>query len=307
MKRLIKITCMCLALTMLLSMFLGNMPIGEVETQVIGCGKKKIKLYEYGDFIITEDNELYDISDSGLQKEYLIIPETINGKEVSVFQYPPKSFMGQPISAGFRYSEKIKKIYANRKTGSTGFLCYEEKTEDKLFLINNKYKKLINPKVKLIGANYTNEKTIINNMSEFVQKIYAYFGGCIPRAYIEKEMFNETDFFKNYYYKMANIEFLYNYENAPNYGCYWIDDLETGETLAYMPPNPTREGYTFDGWYADSECTIEYDFATPYVKKDLIEGVYDVPIKTYEGIRYDTTYYLLYPEDYVTHLYAKWI
>ena len=88
---------------------------------------------------------------------------------------------------------------------------------------------------------------------------------------------------------------MYNYENSPTKGYYWIDDLETGETLAYMPPNPTREGYTFDGWYADSECTIEYDFTTPYIKKDFIE------------METEDSFYLVYPKDYVTHIYAKWI
>ena len=91
---------------------------------------------------------------------------------------------------------------------------------------------------------------------------------------------------------LANIEFMYNYENAPNQGHYWIDDLETGETLTYLPPNPTREGYNFGGWYADKGCTLEYRFDKPYEKKDYVQ----VQNK-----------YLFYPNDYVTFIYAKWI
>ena len=29
-----------------------------------------------------------------------------------------------------------------------------------------------------------------------------------------------------------------------------------------MPEAPTREGYRFDGWYTDQECTVAYDFNT---------------------------------------------
>ena len=106
---------------------------------------------------------------------------------------------------------------------------------------------------------------------------------------------------------LANIEFMYNYENAPNKGHYWIDDLETGEILSYIPSNPTRDGYTFGGWYADSECTIEYDFNVPHIKKDLLEGSYTWQEEVYTGINTYTDYYLYYPEDYVTYIYAKWI
>ena len=55
------------------------------------------------------------------------------------------------------------------------------------------------------------------------------------------------------YYYLSNIEFMYNYENAPTKGYYWIDDLETGETLMYLPPNPTREGYEFIGWFLSED------------------------------------------------------
>lgn len=35
------------------------------------------------------------------------------------------------------------------------------------------------------------------------------------------------------------------------------------------PEDPTRDGYTFGGWYTDEACTIEYDFSTP-VTGDII-------------------------------------
>lgn len=43
-----------------------------------------------------------------------------------------------------------------------------------------------------------------------------------------------------------------------------IDDIivEDGK-IVKRPSDPTREGYTFSGWYADEACTIPYDFDAP--------------------------------------------
>lgn len=38
--------------------------------------------------------------------------------------------------------------------------------------------------------------------------------------------------------------------------------VEDGKAAA-KPDDPTREGYTFAGWYSDAECTQPYDFSTP--------------------------------------------
>ena len=35
------------------------------------------------------------------------------------------------------------------------------------------------------------------------------------------------------------------------------------EALAVRPPDPTRAGYTFGGWYSDRTLTVPYDFNTP--------------------------------------------
>ncbi len=43
---------------------------------------------------------------------------------------------------------------------------------------------------------------------------------------------------------------------------------EYGETVD-MPDPPTREGYTFDGWYVDESCTAEWDFAEDTVESSI--------------------------------------
>ena len=68
-------------------------------------------------------------------------------------------------------------------------------------------------------------------------------------------------------YTFANMQYMYNYDEAPNKGVFFIDDLDVGETLEVIPETPKREGYTFVGWYAEAECVngISLD---GYVKDD---------------------------------------
>jgi len=293
MKRCIKTICMALCLTMLLTLVLGNKSVGAVGS---GCIKKK--LYEYGDFIITEDNEIYDFSDQGLQKEYIIFPEKINGKDIKIYSK-------LSIYNKFKYSDSVEKIFYQkfdwRFTSYNLLEEYNEKWETTILSKNKEYI-IKTQKCKMI-CNESNSALIRSNyyannysLLSYVEKMDDLYmrEGIILYLSIKKEDYEKGDrkFMSSYY--LANIEFMYNYEDAPNQGHYWIDDLETGETLSYMPKDPTREGYTFGGWYADSECTTPYDFTIPYLKKDIEKG------STQEE-------YLYYLENYPTYIYAKWI
>ncbi|MDE6361849.1 MAG: InlB B-repeat-containing protein [Clostridia bacterium] len=55
----------------------------------------------------------------------------------------------------------------------------------------------------------------------------------------------------------ANVSYYYNYEEAPNDGYYWVDDLNLGDRIKTIPDNPQREGYEFCGWYKEKECINE--------------------------------------------------
>ena len=91
----------------------------------------------------------------------------------------------------------------------------------------------------------------------------------------------------------ANVSYMYNYEDAPHEGIYWIDDYD-GSKIKFIPPAPIREGYTFLGWYKDEECTEKWDF-----DNDLI------PEKEYETKQDDGTEYKVYKYKN-NKLYAKW-
>lgn len=130
------------------------------------------------------------------------------------------------------------------------------------------------------------KKIISNQALDFVTH------SIVSRYYNYMEMIKEVnedieEKMVNIRYRIANIQFLYNYEEAPNEGYFWIDDIDNGEKIEVMPDTPEREGYTFEGWYNEKECINEFDFNTVFEKPVLNEGD-------------------IYPEDYVTYVYAKW-
>ena len=45
--------------------------------------------------------------------------------------------------------------------------------------------------------------------------------------------------------------------------------VESGAT-AVVPENPTKEEHQFFGWYADSECTREFNFNTPITEETTV-------------------------------------
>ena len=71
-----------------------------------GCFGENLILRTYGDFIITQHNKIYDLSDEGLQKEYVIVPEKINGDYTKI--YWTSGVIG--AKKAFTKSEKLKKI-----------------------------------------------------------------------------------------------------------------------------------------------------------------------------------------------------
>ena len=86
----------------------------------------------------------------------------------------------------------------------------------------------------------------------------------------------------------ANTAYMFNYENCPNDGYFFINDFEYGTTIETTPYEPIRDGYTFSGWYKESECINAWNF-----EKDTLPQT-----------QYDEQEREIYQE---TKLYAKWI
>ena len=86
----------------------------------------------------------------------------------------------------------------------------------------------------------------------------------------------------------ANTLYMFNYEDAPNEGCFFINNFEIGGLIENTPYAPQRNGYTFDGWYKDPECSIVWNFETDKLQQEQLDEIEEENN----------------PE---TKLYAKWI
>lgn len=90
-------------------------------------------------------------------------------------------------------------------------------------------------------------------------------------------------------YQIANTSFMFNYNDEPNGGYFFINDFERGGLIEDTPYEPMREGYTFGGWYKESACISKWDFETD-----------KLPDAEYDENGYVTNFI-------ETRLYAKWI
>ena len=196
------------------------------------------------------------LSEEGESKKVVVVPEYLDGYKV----YGLYDLLST-IHNGRIYSDNLEKLYIN----------FEFKIEfrslvtvDKLFTLNPSYI-------------FTNQI----GTSEF-------------RTFVPISInINSLDLYEHGYLNAANVTYYSNYGDND---IYWIDDYENEELITYIPEEPKREGYTFDGWYKEVECINKWDFESD-----------KVPGKTYYEDRH-TKYYAMDNYEYIeTKLYAKWI
>ena len=206
--------------------------------------------------------KLDGLTEEGKKKEIIVVPTEIDGYPVEWLSSGLDLFSSRSdFDFGFIESENLKAIYLPHSKITTD--AYET------FLDCPNLEKIV-----YIGVNaFKHTYNLYHN-----QKIYF---PCLD----EREEF--TDYrYGNVYY--ANISYYYNYENADNEGFYWVDHFTYGETIGYIPEEPKRTGYTFDGWYKEAECENKWEFASD----------------TLPQAKYDHLGDELMQE---TKLYAKWI
>lgn len=219
---------------------------------------------EVGDFIVRFYDDYCEIegtTEQGNSQRFLVIPEYIEGVRV-------KSLGFASLISDYTYaridSDTLEKMYCEAaiKVYNTFTSCPN-------------MKKLIYP----------------------VLDDYAYWslGGdgvdvFYPRHEYEKGNYNGFNI------KCANVSYYYNFEDENDNDYYWIDDCDYGGTIEFIPPDPTREGYTFGGWYKEAECINMWDFETDTLPEEKTE------IKEYSdgNVREEVVYQ-------ETILYAKWL
>ncbi len=243
-----------------------------------GCECKHRVYKTYGDFLYTvvypDENDtsiseetdrvafirIVGLSEMGEQKEVVVVPEYIDDLRVEVL-----GTIGKNWGIAFS-SEKLKKVIIPFNVPLAKWIFSGAKQIEKIIIL-------------------VNDASLVNDEYESLLPFpdrYKYF--LTGKNYNPNE--SSTNKYDIYYF--ANVSFMYNYENAKNDGYYWIDDYDYGEKIAYIPENPERDGYAFDGWYKEPECMNRWDFDAD----------------TLPEVKYTDDEEEIYQE---TKLYAKWI
>ena len=224
-----------------------------------GCILKKYDTYDSEYFIYQvsrENGEAYivGLTDLGKEQEYLIIPETIDGKKVNCI------------------SQVVFDVYrTKRKYGNIEDINYKSKNLKKVFIVSD---------IRIVNA-WVSSGLILSEEVFYIANADVEF----TNGYYRTSLKGDTAWHS---LTAANISYDYNYENSPNDGYYWIDNYSYGEKIEYIPEQPIRDGYTFGGWYKESECINAWNFETD----------------TLPQAQYDEQEREIYQE---TKLYAKWI
>lgn len=219
------------------------------------CTKTK----DIGDFAVTYTDAvsptyfIVGISQSGKQKEELVIPSKINDI--------PVASLGSRIATVCLESQNLKKLFwggGHNINGSrliTG--CDNLHTLVLTSAYFHKYK------------DFFTEKKIYAFLPPGPMKIVLLdsVNECIP-----KECKKTFEFY--YDFSSPNVFYKYGYGSSfPNGGYAWIDYLEPGDRIKTLPPAPQRAGYEFTGWYMDEQCTTVADFES-IVKEDADINLY---------------------------------
>ena len=213
--------------------------------------------------------QIHELTETGKDKEIIVIPRELEGYKV-IYLYRNLWLNHTELE-----SDALKKIYIPdaRPIEDTFYGCpnlekvifYEAGGKE---LELSSWRKLDTQTTKLYISSYEYDKNL--------------YRGNIYRKY------DYDDVISRYF---ANVSYMYNYENAGHNGYYWIDDYDYGTKIEYIPEEPTREGYTFVGWYREPECIHKWDFTVDTLPEEVTEEDEDG-----EQI-------VAYQE---TRLYAKW-
>ena len=259
--------CLILAGALMISM-LSGCRIRSIEDDFISDGDFK---YYY-----IEDRDCYaiaDLTEQGNEKQELYMPPYFKGKEVKYTSFYRSSLVGlyehtfSAPNAEKVFFSYLSDYYDSGLTLGVGFA-------KKFFLINNE------------------EHYIRNYWRNFHDYRIFFISGKAYETYkrylLDKNEYQNSNsaIMKSLF--VANTSYMFNYEGSPNEGYFFINDFERGGEIEDTPYKPTREGYTFGGWYKEPECKNAWDFGAD----TLPEAEYDG-----EGV-------LIFRE---TQLYAKWI
>ena len=203
---------------------------------MVGCNRKtnnpETEYFKYHIFGSPEGEvvKIDGLTEKGRMQKNIVIPEEIDGRPVRLF-------------SGNSSAPNVKKIIVSYNVGTINSWGL---SSGSLFVIDYP------AGLKVLYVNCQYKKSTMMEPHFLI-------------ASAAEESYKGHTF--SIMYSIANIQYLYNYEDAKNKGVFFIDDLEVNEELEIIPEIPKREGYTFTGWYAEPECTNEIEL-NGYVKTD---------------------------------------
>ena len=226
-----------------------------------------------GDFVYYYRSEdegyaVVDVTEQGSQKESLAIPPYFNDTIVNRMGYIKHTAWGGAKS----YLIKERNISAN-----TIFIPYTIKPHGPFPKLEGD-KKLFFPCNNLRSVE---DALRVGRWCNIYITILGY--EAVDQLKLEETAYNS---YREHLY-IANTAYLFNYEEAPNEGYFFINDFERGGQIENTPYEPFREGYTFGGWYKEPECQNAWNFDQD----------------TLPEAEYDEDNNLIFVE---TRLYAKW-
>lgn len=207
----------------------------------------------------TKKAYLLELTELGKEQTTLIYPEEIDG--ITVYG------MGYKIDWSMWYTDYVGDF------GSDNL--------EKLFFVNS-------PKEDLMRGEIINLQTTFNvywNLSASFRRVSTSEGVIYGYNYYKEKI--EKPYQYDSPNKIANVSYMYNYDNSENEGYYWVDSYNES-VITFIPPMPQRDGYTFEGWYKEEQCLNKWDFESDITGKEII--ISDKVHNSYEGL----------------YLYAKW-
>ena len=282
-----------------------------MSISLVGC--KKENAYQdikYNGFTYTwhKKSNTYYLTGDLVQDnpEIMNIPPYINGNEVSYFGFLEFPEGGMNFADQFNrfYSPSLRNVIElsipycmniEEEYGLvTGHSTYENNCPEKIIVVNNTAKKkdsdaIVYFSTKNMGA-YSDTAYIREfycSSISYNQRIN-YFLGQSKNEYPNGECYFEIASGGRFKICKANTAYMFNYENCPNDGYFFINDFEYGAIIENTPYEPIRDGYTFGGWYKESECINAWNFETD----------------TLPQAQYNEQEQEIYQE---TKLYAKWV
>ncbi|MCL2675598.1 MAG: InlB B-repeat-containing protein [Firmicutes bacterium] len=179
------------------------------------------------------------LTERGRQQKVLVIPKYYNGRKVQV---------GEGAGTNMAFWRMTQPLRSDNL--------------EKVFFSSSKIE--VSSQVKIWDC--ANLTKIIMIDDEGSTSSWSKSGAANATIYIPEFIY---EFRKNQegstVYPPANIEYVLNYEE----GVFWIDDVDYGDKIEFVPQKPVRESYDFAGWYKETECINKWIFEVDRLPNEL--------------------------------------